>query len=213
MEIADKKKLILKHLRAGEVFETACKKASITRQTGWRWRKNDKDFEADVQKALAGPTQEQIYSITNKLRNGEKIAKILKEMGLSTKLYARWIHYNAEFQRKCAGAIETSKGLPAPPREISGPHGGYAVLLSEDPLGQRIYQKTVNSLASLERQRNDLDDDDPLTKGTIECLELDAGIESLRDSLAVHDLNQRIILDRQPQAKRYDDPDFKDEKR
>jgi len=46
------KELVLEQLRHYPIVQVACEKASVGRQTYYRWREEDKEFEAAADKAL-----------------------------------------------------------------------------------------------------------------------------------------------------------------
>ena len=153
-------------------------------------------------KAKTGLNDQQA-EIINRLRDGQKMPKILKELNIKLPLCKKWIQENEEFKRKCRNAITTSKGITASTvHDPCGglPHGGYAK--APDALSRRIYQQHLSAISSLENQKAMLDSD-PLEKGLTECPELDVRIRALRSCLDDYGLNKRFA--HEPAPKRYDD--------
>ena len=54
MKKSDKtKQLILEQLRKTPIIETACQKIGVSRMSFYRWKEADKEFAAEIEKALA----------------------------------------------------------------------------------------------------------------------------------------------------------------
>lgn len=80
-----KKETILEHLKKAPIIQLACERTGISRQTFYRWKKEDKPFADDIEEALVSGA-----SIINDLAESKLIAAI-KEGNTSSIFY--WLNH------------------------------------------------------------------------------------------------------------------------
>lgn len=114
MKKSDKtKQLILEQLRKTPIIETVCQKIGVSRMSFYRWKQEDKEFAAQIEKALS-----EGRSLVNDLAESQLISAVRDRNISAIVVWLKHNHPNYKTRVEIAGAISVIEELSPEQKEL-----------------------------------------------------------------------------------------------